>query len=146
MWRSSGLQHPLRVPHEPSAVVMADVAVARDPQQVQRHVVRRASGNRLERLLAVGEMTAVLPQEVPDERLRAAPVAGVPQERVLELASDPPDVEYPVAALHPLQVDRRDVHAVAEQEVRGGRVTVQTDLPVLPYQRAVPPAVPQAAA
>src|SRR5690349_21644223 len=57
--RSGGLQHPRRLPHEPAAVVLADVAVARDPQQVQRHVVRRAGGNRLERLLAVGEMTAV---------------------------------------------------------------------------------------
>src|SRR5499425_218402 len=88
-------------------------------------------------------MTAVLPQEVADERLRAVPVAAVTHERVLELASDPPDVEHPVPALHALQVDRRDVHAVAEQEVRGGRVTVQPDLPVLPHLRPLPPAVAQ---
>ena len=57
---------------------------------------------------------------------------------MLELASDPPDVEKPVAALGALQVDRRDVQAVAEQEVRGGRVAMQPDLPVLPHLRAIP--------
>src|SRR5262250_3115881 len=88
-------------------------------------------------------MTAVLPQEVADESLRAVLVAAVTHERMLELASDPPDVEHPVPALHALQVDRRDVHAVAEQEVRRGRVTVQPDLPVLPHLRPVTPAVAQ---
>src|SRR5215831_16465219 len=88
-------------------------------------------------------MTAVLPQEVADERLRAVLVAAVTHERMLELASDPPDVEHPVPTLHALQVDRRDVHAVAEQEVRWGRVTVQPDLPVLPHLRPLPPAVAQ---
>src|SRR5580693_9634632 len=138
--RSGGLQQPLRLRDEPPAVIMADVAVARDPQQVQRHVVRRAPADRLEHLLAVGEMTAVLPEEVPDERLRPAPVAAVTHERMLEFAGDPPDVEQPVTALHALQVDRRDVHALAEQKVRRGRVTMQPDLPVLPHLRPLPPA------
>src|SRR5262250_2712001 len=88
-------------------------------------------------------MTAVLPQEVADESLRAVLVAAVTHECMLQLASDPPDVEHPVPALHALQIDRRDVHAGAEQEVRRGRVTVQPDLPVLPHPRPLPPAVTQ---
>ena len=88
-------------------------------------------------------MTAVLPEEVPDERLRAVPVAGGAHEGVLELAGDPPGIEHPVPALHAFQVDRRDVRMVAEQEVRRGRVAVQPDLLVLPHPRPVPPAVAQ---
>ena len=64
-------------------------------------------------------------------------------ERVRELARNAPDVEHPVAALHPFQIDRGHVHAVAEQEVCRGRVAVQPDLLVLPHLRPVPPAVPQ---
>src|ERR1039457_81839 len=72
--RSGGsLKQLLRPPHEPSAVVRADVAVSRNSQQVQCHVVRCARTNRLERPLAIGEMTAVFPEEMPDERLGAAP-------------------------------------------------------------------------
>src|SRR5689334_664636 len=138
-------QHPLRLPDEPSAVILADVAVARDPQQVQRHVKRHAGGDRLERLLAVGKMTAVLPQEMPDERLRVTPVAGVAHERVLELASHPPDVEQPVPALHAFQVNGGDVQSVSEQEVSGSGVAVQPDLAVLPHLRSFPPAIAQSA-
>jgi hypothetical protein len=38
-----------------------------------------------------------------DERLGAEGVAGALHERVLQLARNPPDVEHPVAALHPFQ-------------------------------------------
>ena len=88
-------------------------------------------------------MAAVFPQEVPDERFRAVPVASVAHERVLELACDPSDIEHPVPALHAFQVNRRDVQVVAEQEVGRRRVAVQPDLLVLPHPRAVPPAVAQ---
>ena len=88
-------------------------------------------------------MAAVFPEEMPDERFRPAPVARIAHERVLELARDPPDVEHPVPALHAFQVDRRDVQAVAEQEVRRSRIAVQPDLLVLPHLRPVPPAVAQ---
>jgi hypothetical protein len=84
-------------------------------------------------------MAAVLPQEVADERLPAPPVAPGGQEGMVQLARDPPDVEHPVAALAPLQVDRRDVQAVPEQEVRRRGVPVQPHLPVLPHPWALPP-------
>jgi hypothetical protein len=64
---------------------------------------------------------------------------------MLELAGDPPDVGHPVPALHAFQIDRRDVHAVTEQEVRRSGVAMQPDLPVLPHLRSVPPAVAQPA-
>src|SRR4030095_7819250 len=73
-YRSSGSEQLLRPPHEPSAVVAGDVIVVRDPPQGQPHVVRVPRGDRLERPLPIGEMTAVLPEKMPDERLRAAPV------------------------------------------------------------------------
>src|SRR6266571_5305182 len=133
----------LRLRHEPSSVVPADVAVPGDPQQVQRHIVGRACGNRFERSLVIGEMTAVFPEEMPDERLRAVPVADGTHERMLKLACDPPDIEHPVPALHAFQIDRRDVHAMTEQKVRRSRVTVQPDLLVPPHLRPVPPAVAQ---
>src|SRR5207245_2620531 len=82
---SGGSKQLLRLRHEPSAVVRADVIVPRDPQQVQRHVVRRACGNRFERPLAIGKMTAVFPEEMPDERLRTVPVTDGTHERMLEL-------------------------------------------------------------
>src|SRR6266545_7730945 len=141
--RSGGSKQQLRLPHQPAAVVVVDVAVARDPQQVERHVERQPCGDRLERPLAVGEMAAVLPEEMPDERLRAVPVTDGAHERMLELARDPADVEHPVPALHAFQVDRGDVQALAEQEVRRGGVAVQPDLAVLPHARSVPPEVPQ---
>src|SRR5262245_47842442 len=90
-------------------------------------------------------MTAVLPEEVPDERLRAVPAAAITHKRMLKLPADPPDVEHPHPALHPLQVARCAGHAVAEQEVRWGRVAVQPALPVLAPLRAVPPPVAQPA-
>src|SRR6185437_2901843 len=98
-------QQPLRLAGQPSAVVPVDVVVPGDPQQVQRHVVGCAGRDRLEHALTVSEVTAVLPQEVPDEGVSAMAVARVAHERVLQFACDPPDVEHPVAALHPLQVD-----------------------------------------
>ena len=69
-------------------------------------------------------MTAVLPEEVPDERLRPVPVGRIAHEGVLKFARDPPDIEHPVPALHAFQVDRRDVHVVAEQEVRRSRIAM----------------------
>src|SRR5215475_5378038 len=89
------------------------------------------------------EVTAVLPEEMPDERLRPAPVTDGAHEGVLELAGDPPDIEHPVSALHAFQIDRGDVHATTEQEVRRGRVAVQPHLLVAPHLRPVPPAVAQ---
>src|SRR5829696_8075280 len=91
--RSGTAKQLLRLPDEPSAVLLADVVVPRNPQQVHRHVVRRACGNRLERPLAIRKMTTVFPEEMPDERLRPMPVAGGTHERVLELPGNPPDVE-----------------------------------------------------
>src|SRR5690242_2848345 len=70
-------QQPLRLSDQPSAVVRVDVTVPGDPQQVQRHVVGRAGGDRLEHPLAVGEVAAVLPQEVLDEGVGAMAVARV---------------------------------------------------------------------
>ncbi len=141
--RACGPEQLLGQRHEPSAIVPVDVVVPRDPQQVQRHIVRRPRGNRLERSLAIGEMTAVFPEKMPDERLRAVPVAHCAHERMLEFSRDPPDIEHPVPALHAFQIDRRDVHAGTEQEVRRSRVAVQPDLLVLPHLRPVPPAVAQ---
>ena len=88
-------------------------------------------------------MTAVLPEEVPDERLRPVPVGRIAHEGVLKFARDPPDIEHPVPALHAFQIDRGDVHAMTEQEVRRSRIAVQPDLPVLPHPRPVTSAVPQ---
>ena len=59
------------------------------------------------------------------------------------LARDPADIEHPVPALHPLQVDCRDVQAAAKEEVCRRRVTVQPDLLVLPHPRSAPPLIAQ---
>ena len=72
-------------------------------------------------------------------------VTGCGHEGVLQLPGDPPDVEHAVAPLHAFQVDRGDVHAVAEQEVRRGGVTVQPDLLVLPHPGPAPPQIAQPA-
>src|ERR1017187_3086263 len=138
-----GSKQLLGLRHEPSAIAPADVVVPRDPQQVQRHIVRRPRGNRLEGSLAIREMTAVLPEKMANERLRTMPVADCTHERMLELARDPADIEHPVPALHAFQIDRRAVQARTEEKIRRSRVTVQPDLLVLPHLRSVPPAVAQ---
>ena len=72
-------------------------------------------------------------------------VSGRRHERMLKLSGHPSDVEHAVAAFHPLEIDRRDVEPVAEQEVRRGGVAVQQHLLVLPHVRSLAPQVAQPA-
>ena len=120
-------------------------SVPGDPQQVQRHVVRHARGNGLQHALGIGKVTAVLPQEMRDERFRPIPASARAHERVLQFTGDPAHVKHPVSALHPLQVDSRHVQTIAEQEVGWRRIAMQPDLPVLPHLRPITPAVTQLA-
>src|SRR5436305_1373250 len=68
---SGRAQQRLRLADQPAGVAAVDVVVARDPQEVQTHVVRRPGRDRPERVVPIGRMAAVLPEEMPDERLGA---------------------------------------------------------------------------
>jgi hypothetical protein len=140
--RSGGLEEVLGLADQLVAVVGAEVVVGGDPEQVQGHVVGQPPGDRAERLVAVGEVAGVLPQEMADEPLPPTPAPRGLHEGVLELPSDPSDVEHAVAASGPFQVDRGHVLTGAEQEVGWGGVAVQPHLAVLPHPGPLGPAVP----
>lgn len=92
-------------------------------------------------MIAVWEMTRILPQEVTDERFGRILVSPCLQIEMLEFARDAADVEDTVGALHALQVDGNHVETVSKKEIAGGGIAVHQHLAIFPHAPLFTPAV-----
>src|SRR5437868_3360536 len=62
---------------------------------------------------------------------------------MLQFASDAPNVENPVGAFHPFQVDSNDIESISKEEVGRSSVAMHKYLLIFPHTRLLTPAIPQ---
>ena len=121
----------------------AKPVVAGNPQERDSHIKRNSARNGTERLLPVGKMARIFPQEMADERFRGILVPGILKEEMHQFPGNAARIEQPVRAARPLQIEGPHAKPVAEQKVIRRGVAVNPYLTVLPHFRLFPPAVAQ---
>ena len=86
--------------HQATPIFLSDVCVVYYSQKIERHVEGCASRDGFKGGSGVWEIAAVLTEEVTDERLRRAPMAGCRHEGVLDLGHDITEIKRRVAVSH----------------------------------------------
>ncbi len=116
--------------------------IARYTQEREPRVKWNTPRNGCKSGIAVGKVAGVFPEEVPDEWLRQPSVAGMLQKIMLQFADHPSQIQHPVSQLHPFHVDNDDPGAVSEEDISGGNIAMDENLPVFPHIWLLPPVIP----